>query len=43
MSQYDPTLERKIGVGDCDPILWSSGFALYLEDCLMYENFTLGL
>ena len=37
MSQYDPKFYLKIN------ILWSSDFALHLEDYLMYEHHTLGL
>ena len=41
MSQYDTTFDLKINVCHCDP--WSSDFALYLEDYLIYEHHTLGL
>ena len=37
MSRYDLTFDLKINVGHCDFISWSSDFALYLEDYLMYE------
>ena len=50
MSQYDPMFDLKIFVtyiswfvGHCDYISRSSEFALYLEDCLMYEHHTFGL
>ena len=37
MTQYDPTFDLKMNIGHCDlyfmvHILWSSDFALYLED-----------
>ena len=41
--QYDPRFDLKINVGHCDLFLWSSDFALYLEDNLMYEHHYLGL
>ena len=35
------TCDLKLNVGHCDLyISWSSDFALYLEDCLMYEHLT---
>ena len=40
MSQYDPKFYLKINIGHCDLILWSSDFALHLEDYLMYEHHT---
>ena len=42
MNQYDPTFDLKIIVGhyDLTYISCSSDFALYLEDCLMYEHHT---
>ena len=43
MSQYDTTFDLKINVGHCDYISWFSGFALYLEDCLMYKHHISGL
>ena len=43
MSQYDPKFYLKINIGHCDLYLWSSDFALHLEDYLMYEHHTLGL
>ena len=43
MIQYDPTFDLKINVGHCDYISWSSDFALYFEDCLVYEHHYLGL
>ena len=42
MSQYDTTFDLKIKV-TVTYISWSSDFALYLEDCLMYEHHTSGL
>ena len=42
MSQYDPMFDLKINV-TVTYISWSSDFALYLEDCLMYEHHTSGL
>ena len=38
MNQYDPRFDLKINVGHLTYILWSSDFALYLEDYLMYEH-----
>ena len=38
-----PTFNLKIKVGHCDLYPWSSDFALYLEDYLMYEQYYLGL
>ena len=43
MSQYDLTCDLKINVVTVTYISWSSDFALYLEDCLMYEHLTLDL
>ena len=43
MNQYDLTFDLKINVGTVTYIPWSSDFALYLEDCLMYEQYYLGL
>ena len=43
LCQYDPTCDLKINVSHCDFISWSSDFALYLEDYLMYEHHTFGL
>ena len=46
MSQYDPTFDFKINVGHCDLVTyisWSSDFALYLQDYLIYEHHTLVL
>ena len=40
MNQYDPTFDLKINV---TYIPWSSDFALYHEDYLMYEQYYLGL
>ena len=37
MRRYDPTFDHKIIVGHCDQ--WSSDFAIYLEDNLMYEDY----
>ena len=42
MNQYDLPFDLKIKVGHCD-LYRSSDFALYLEDCLMYEHPYLGL
>ena len=42
MSQYDPTFDLKIKV-IVTHISWSSDFALYLEDYLMFEHHYLGL
>ena len=41
MSQYDPTFDLKINVSHY--ISWSSDFALYLQDYLIYEHHTLEL
>ena len=41
MNQYEPTFDLEINVGHYIP--WSSDFALYLEDYLMYEHYYLGL
>ena len=41
MNQYDSTFDLKINVGHCDLCSWSSDFALYLEDYLMYEHHSL--
>ena len=43
MSQYDVTFDLKINVGHCDLFFMSNDFALYLEDCLMYEHHYFGL
>ena len=43
MNQYDPRFDLKINVAHVTYILWSSDFALYLEDFLMYEHHSLGL
>ena len=45
MNQYDQMFDQKINVGHCAVtyIPWSSDFALYLEDYLMYEQYYLGL
>ena len=44
MSRYDSKFYPKINLGHCMTyILWSNGFALNLEDYLMYEHHTLGL
>ena len=43
MNQYDLTFDLKINVGHCDLYSMSSDFALHLEDCLMYEQYYLGL
>ena len=43
MSQYDLTCDLKIYVGHRDLYFMVSDFALYLEDCLMYEHPTSGL
>ena len=42
MSQYDTTCDLKINV-TVTYISWSSDFASYLEDCLMYVHHTSGL
>ena len=41
MNQYEPTFDFKINVGHY--ISWSSDFAIYLDDYLMYEHYYLGL
>ena len=38
MIQYDPMFDLKINVGRLTYISWSSNFALYLEDHLMFEH-----
>ena len=38
MTQYDPTVDPKLTVGHNDLFLWSSHFALYLENYIMYKN-----
>ena len=43
MSQYDTTFDLKINVGHCDLYFMVQYFALYFEDCLIYEHHTLGL
>ena len=45
MNQYDPTFDLKINVCHYDLVTvpWSSDFALYLEDYLMYEHYYMGL
>ena len=42
MSQYDTTFDLKIMKVIVTCISWSSDFALYLEDYLMYEHHSLG-
>ena len=37
INQYGPRFDLKIIVGHVTYILWSSDFALYLEDYLIYE------
>ena len=43
MSQYNPTFDLRINVGHSDLYFIVHDFALYLEDCLIYEHHTLGL
>ena len=43
MNKYDPMFDLKINVGHCDLISWSSDFAFYLVNYLMYVHHTLGL
>ena len=42
MDQWDVTIDLKVKV-TVTYISWSSGFALYLEDCLIDECHSLGL
>ena len=37
MSQYDPMFDLKVNKVTVTYISWSTEFALYLEDYLMYE------
>ena len=43
MNQYDPTFDLKINVGHFDLYSMACDFALYFEDCLIYEHYHLGL
>ena len=43
MSQYNLMFDLKINIGHYDYISWSSDFALYHEDYLMYVHHTLGV